>query len=345
MSCLAALARPLRKLLAPVLLGWMCALSWASPDAAAQAELDRLLKEGKTRQALEWVEQRLAANPDQPALILIKGVLLAESQRNEDAKQVFQDLILKYPQLPEPYNNLAVIYAREGDLTKARATLELAIKSNPAYAIAYENLGDIYARLANESYARALNLQPGGNSVSPKLRLIRQVVSLTHGSPQVTEAPSASRMSESVPAVATAASPAGTRPATPPEPEKNTVRPTGVASPEQEAVLQAVERWRAAWASRDMDAYVAAYVPNYVPADATGGHAAWVQERRRRIADKSRIEVELDGIDVVTMSPDEAVVRFRQRYRAPGLRSTTRKELRLRLVGGQWRIAAERTLR
>lgn len=344
MRCTAALARSLRKLLVPALLGWSCAVSWASTDAAAQAELDRLLKEGKTRQALEWVEQRLTANPDQPTLALVKGVLLAESQRNEDAKQVFQDLILKYPQLPEPYNNLAVLYAREGDLSKARATLELAIKSNPAYAIAYENLGDIYARLANESYARALNLQPGGNSVSPKLRLIRQVVSLTHGTARGTEALPATRAGGSAPVAATAAS-AGTRPATPPEPEKNTAKPKDIASPEREAILQAVERWRAAWASRDVDAYVAAYVPNYAPADEAGGHAAWVQERRRRIADKSRIEVELDDITVVTASPDEAVVRFRQRYQAPGLRSTTRKELRLRLVGGQWRIATERTLR
>lgn len=345
MRSTAALARPLRKLLVPALLGWVCAVSWASTDAAAQAELDRLLKEGKTRQALEWVEQRLAANPDQPTLALVKGVLLAESQRNEDAKQVFQDLILKYPQLPEPYNNLAVLYAREGDLTKARATLELAIKSNPAYAIAYENLGDIYAHLANESYARALNLQPGGNSVSPKLRLIRQVVSLTHGTSRGTEAPPATRPSASVPAAVTATASASTRPAPPPEPEKNAARPTEIGSPAREAVLQAVERWRAAWASRDMDAYVAAYVPNYAPSDEAGGHAAWVQERRRRIADKSRIEIELDDITVVTASPEEAVVRFRQRYQAPGLRSTTRKELRLRLVDGQWRIAAERTLR
>ena len=53
-----------------------------------------------------------------------------------------------YPELPEPHNNLAVLYAQKGDYELARDELEAAIGAAPDYAIAYENLGDIYARLA-----------------------------------------------------------------------------------------------------------------------------------------------------------------------------------------------------
>jgi hypothetical protein len=33
---------------------------------------------------------------------------------------------------------------------------EAAVRNNPNYAVAHENLGDIYARLAYQSYAQSL---------------------------------------------------------------------------------------------------------------------------------------------------------------------------------------------
>ena len=51
----------------------------------------------------------------------------------------------------------------------------MAIRTNPGYATAQENLGDVYARLASQAYNKALQLDPGNTAVQPKLALIRDV--------------------------------------------------------------------------------------------------------------------------------------------------------------------------
>ena len=81
-----------------------------------------------------------------------------------------------YPELPEPHNNLAVLYAAQGQLDKAKSALETALRINPAYATAHENLGDVYAQLASQSYSRALQLQAGNTALPQKLALIRQAL-------------------------------------------------------------------------------------------------------------------------------------------------------------------------
>ena len=83
--------------------------------------------------------------------------------------QITQD----YPELPEPYNNLAVIYASQNQLDKARTALEMAVRNNPSYAAAHENLGDIHARLAYQSYTKAQQLEASNPAVKSKLTQLR----------------------------------------------------------------------------------------------------------------------------------------------------------------------------
>ncbi|HEY9025308.1 MAG TPA: tetratricopeptide repeat protein, partial [Burkholderiaceae bacterium] len=80
-----------------------------------------------------------------------------------------------YPDLPEPYNNLAALYAANGDYGRARVTLEQAVRANPGYAIAHENLGDVYAALASQSYAKARQLDPTNAALDNKLALAREL--------------------------------------------------------------------------------------------------------------------------------------------------------------------------
>ena len=138
-------------------------------------EITQLLKTGKAAEALAKADQRLAATPRDPQLRFLRGVAQADSGRQGDAITTFTKLTEEYPELPEPYNNLAVLYANQNQLDKARTALEMAIRINPGYAIAHENLGDIYARLANQSYARAQQLEPGNAQLGPKMALIRDV--------------------------------------------------------------------------------------------------------------------------------------------------------------------------
>ncbi|HCL87215.1 MAG TPA: hypothetical protein DIC45_12155, partial [Comamonadaceae bacterium] len=97
----------------------------------------------------------LAATPRDPQLRFLRTVALTDLGRQDEAIAALVDLTETYPELPEPYNNLAVLYAAQGELDKAREALEQAVRARPDYGVAYENLGDIYARLARRAYTRA----------------------------------------------------------------------------------------------------------------------------------------------------------------------------------------------
>jgi tetratricopeptide (TPR) repeat protein len=138
-------------------------------------DVQRLYYSGQSSAAMDRADQFLATHPKDPQMRFQKGVMLTDAKRDADAIVVFQKLSEDYPDLAEPYNNLAALYAASGDYTKARATLEQALRTNPGYATAHENLGDVYAAMAAQSYSRALKLDPQNVTVPPKLELVREL--------------------------------------------------------------------------------------------------------------------------------------------------------------------------
>ncbi len=142
-------------------------------------DLQSLVKQGQLTQALEKADQLLAAKPRDAQVRFLKGVVLSELNRGNEAVTVFQKLTEDYPELPEPYNNLAVLYAQQRQYDKARTALEMAIRTHPSYATAHENLGDIYARLASQAYDKALALDSSNAAAQNKLAMIREKMSVT----------------------------------------------------------------------------------------------------------------------------------------------------------------------
>ncbi|MDM0045811.1 tetratricopeptide repeat protein [Variovorax dokdonensis] len=138
-------------------------------------DVTALLRQGQADQALMKAEANLASNPRDPQMRFLRGVILTDQGRKQEAIDAFTELTREYPELPEPYNNLAALYASQSQFDKAREALEAALKANPNYATARENLGDIYVRLAAESYTRAQQLDKANATVAPKLALLRQV--------------------------------------------------------------------------------------------------------------------------------------------------------------------------
>src|SRR4249920_2015037 len=152
------------------------ALCPAAVRADDYQESSRLLKEGRRPEALDRVNAFLTQHPKDARARFLKCVILTEQSKTEDAIKVFTDLTQDYPELPEPYNNLAVLYAGQGDYEKARKALEMAIRTHPSYAVAHENLGDIYATLASEAYDKALQLDSNNATARKKLALIKEMV-------------------------------------------------------------------------------------------------------------------------------------------------------------------------
>src|SRR6267154_6000360 len=153
-------------------------------------DIDALVKKGQHAKALERVNQYLAQKPRDPKGRFIKGLILAEQNKGAEAIEVFAALSRDYPELPEPYNNLAVLYAAQGQYEKARQQLEMSIRTHPSYATAYENLGDVYTKLASQAYDKALQFDSSNSAAKNKLSLIRDLIS-SNRLPRASSAPSA----------------------------------------------------------------------------------------------------------------------------------------------------------
>jgi Flp pilus assembly protein TadD len=153
---------------------------WCTAAAAdAYTEITRLTSSGQHAKALAQAEAYLAEKPRDPQMRFLRGMALSELGRTQEAEEVFVLLTREYPELPEPYNNLAVLLAARGQLDQARVNLEAALRNDPAYATAHENLGDVLAQLAARSYARALQLEPARSSIGLKLDQLRRMLNPT----------------------------------------------------------------------------------------------------------------------------------------------------------------------
>jgi Flp pilus assembly protein TadD len=146
------------------------------------AEASGMIREGQYVTALEKIDGVLAGDAKNPQARFLKGVVQSDLSETDAAIETFQGLTQDYPELPEPYNNLAVIWATKGEYDKARRALETALLTRPDYGIAHENLGDIYARLAGLEYDRALALDKGNKSAQAKLTLVRELYAVAPSS-------------------------------------------------------------------------------------------------------------------------------------------------------------------
>lgn len=134
-----------------------------------------LLRKGQPAAALTRVEAFLKEQPKDVRARFLRGVILSEQQKTDEAIAAFRAVSEERPEMPEPYNNLGVLYAGLGRYDEARRALETAILADPKYATAHENLGDVYARMAARSYELAGKLDAKSGSARTKLKLIDQL--------------------------------------------------------------------------------------------------------------------------------------------------------------------------
>jgi len=313
--------------------------------ADESADVSQLLRTGKLVEALAKADAFLAGKPNDPQMRFLKGVIQRSSGKQAEAIATFTKLTEDYPELPEPYNNLAVLYAGQGQFDKARAALEMAIRTNPSYSTAHENLGDVYARLASQAYNKALQLDGANAAVPPKLALIRELFSPGNKGqrPSVTVAAAASAAATAAPkpvASATAPAPAA-QPVAATPPSVPAAKPAAASadSAAEQAAQDAVMAWAKAWSAKDMAGYLGAYSKEFAP-PGKQSRAAWEEDRRKRIVGKNSISVKLDNLDV-TISANKAVAKFRQQYHAGALSVSSRKTLHLLKTGDRWLITKE----
>jgi tetratricopeptide (TPR) repeat protein len=321
----------------------------AAPVNAQNDELQetsQLLKQGQLDRALERVDAYLKTRPKDARGRFLRGLILTEQNKPNDAIKAFTELTQDYPELPEPYNNLAVLYASQGQYDKARASLEMAIRTHPSYSTAHENLGDIYAKMASQAYDKALQLDKGNTPLQTKLNLIKDLFTGTSRPPKVAAVrPDAGKVAVATPSpkpVAPATPVAPVAPVTPKpaaEPVVKPAAPKATRSPDE--VLKTVNQWARDWAENDVAGYLGHYAPDFKTPKGEA-RSDWEARRKALIAKPRKIRVDVESPKVVFNDNGRATVAFRQHYESGQLKITSNKTLVMVKSGDKWLIQQER---
>jgi tetratricopeptide (TPR) repeat protein len=327
-------------------------LSGVAPGAQTDElqEANQAFKQGQLDRASERVDAYLKTRPKDARGRFLKGIILAEQNKPNDAIAVFTSLTQDFPELPEPYNNLAVLYASQGQYDKARSALEMAIRTHPSYATAHENLGDIYAKMASQAYDKALQLDKGNTAAQIKLNLIKDLFSASPRAPKPTvtgKVEPATKVAVATPkapekvAVAPPASKAPEKVAPAAKAAPKEVAPKAEATRDPDEILKAVNEWAQAWSGNDVDGYLAHYASDFQTPKGES-RAKWESERKTRIAKPRKIQVLIESPKVVFTENNRVRVTFRQNYRSDALNSSSTKTLVMVKAGDKWLIQQEK---
>ena len=120
-----------------------------------------LIQNGKADEALDAIERRekqLAESQilgTDVQLLFLKGRAFESLGQYQDAFELYKKMTTLYPELPEPWNNLALEYVRQGNLNLAEDSLAMALTADPGNETALQNLGEVRLMLAEETFQRA----------------------------------------------------------------------------------------------------------------------------------------------------------------------------------------------
>jgi tetratricopeptide (TPR) repeat protein len=131
--------------------------SAAASAATSVKQVQQLLEQQNYVDAANAGEQLLLQSPEHARTRFLTAYAYQMSAQTDKAVMLYQDLIKDNPDLPEPRNNLAMIYLAQGDYDRASQLLVEALNTSPSYAIAYDNLSQIYKGIASEAYRRAVS--------------------------------------------------------------------------------------------------------------------------------------------------------------------------------------------
>lgn len=332
-------------------------------------DIQLLIKQAQYKEALKLTEDQLSRNKADIKLQFMKGLILTRLERYSEAENVFIQLTKENPELPEPYNNLAVVYAAQGKYTQAEEALKDAINTHPSYATAHENLGDIYAKMASRAYNQALELDTSNQTAREKLSLINELMSApAEPKPVPEQKPDKIEVAAVTPVPKPEAQPEAK---SEPEPEPEKVVPTEPeiimipAKKEPElpqsgeilakankvddsaehaknrlAVELTVNNWASAWSAQDVDAYLANYGIEFVPPKGLS-RKQWEKDRRIKLKRPDFIKITLSEMKINLHGKEYAEVTFEQRYQSDTYGDKVKKELLMRKVNDKWLITQE----
>jgi hypothetical protein len=278
---------------------------------ASVPQMQQLITQQRFVDAASTGEQLLEQNPRHSQARFLTAYAYQMSAQTEQAIRLYQGLIEDNPQLPEPRNNLAMIYLAQGDYDRASQLLVEALNTHSSYAIAYDNLSQVYKGIASEAYRRAVSESSEPSRYTHKIEL----TAIT----ELETAPEQLPASESVTA------------------------PTLVNFANQKTLLiESVKSWAQAWSDKNFAVYTGFYTPQYRAKFQS--HQQWIEQRRNRIMRPGTINVEVSDIQIKWRSENRAIIDFEQAFDSPRYSDRVKKRLGFNLTGSEWKITEERVL-
>ncbi len=303
----------------------------ADDDTLASAYT--LFNSNKMAEAKQQVDAILEKQPGNPAVRFLQGRILGKQGKTKRAISVYRQLSRDHPGLPEPYNNLAAIYAAQGEYHEARDALLSAINTHPSYAAAYENLGNIYSKMAIIAYNRALELDKKQKPVKLQLAYIDRLVTIPGQPPATTLTRAPTAKTVAVP-VAKKTARKITRSPSPPAVEP------GNEHQEAQKIIETLYAWSQAWSSQKPVDYLTFYAPDFrIPGNMS--RKTWERLRKQRVKKPRFIKITIESPEVLFLDSNHARLSFYQDYHSDKFRDKIRKTLLLQKINTQWRIIEE----
>jgi len=325
--------------------------AWAYDVSQAKADL----KQGRYTEAIEQLRTLVKNDANNYEAWFLFGVAHVHEQQFHQAIEAFRQVINLRPDLAEPHNNLAAVYNNLGDTKAAVKELEIALEKRPNYTIAEENLADLYIKLALQHYRNTLKTSPNPVIEQRYARLIqvRNPMPDDAAKPTVKNSPAPEQAVVEQKATVQAATQHTKQQSTQPhiltpvttqqpqvEQNQATVTPP-VADQSITGVLDALEAWREAWSSQNLDAYFSAYADDYQPDARFDSLDAWKAYKKRVISNKSFIRIELEQVEVNMQGRDIATVKLLQRFHSNTYNGKDFKKITFKYTPQGWRIIAE----
>jgi Tfp pilus assembly protein PilF len=302
--------------------------------AIAADSVQQLIVQKQYAKAVQSGEQILRQTPGDPNARFLTAYAYQLSGQRDMAIKMYEDLIRDEPQLPEPRNNLAMIFLEQGDYDRASQMLVSAINTRSNYAIAYNNLSQVYKGIASEAYRRAISQSSEPAKYTHDIELTAITRLDNPGAEPQTQIASLPPSKPVLAAVTVKQEPAA---------EVAGASPTLVNIANQDTLMiEQVLDWAKAWSSKDFDRYKASYAPAYK--DKFDSHEQWLNHRRGRILRPGDISVDVSNFVVKQRNSTKITVDFTQAFSSPSYSDRVVKRLDFVRVGNQWKIAKERVL-
>ena len=204
-------------------------------------------------------------------------------------------------------NNIGVIYSLLGNTNKSVDYFEQAIKSKQFSNDAFTNLRNSLAKIASETYSKALNIENEKNTLD------QLSFSYELSSQETKVAINKNITKEELPI------------------EKKLVS--------KKLAQDLINNWVGAWTNNDFISYKNSYIVDFKGRFLS--HQDWLDNREPRVKYSKNIIIKINNLKIIEQSDNKFKVKFTQDYSSSAIKSVGTKTLEFTLIDNVFKISSE----